>query len=1018
MSALALGAAFGCGAVAPRRSFAIRRARYARVRVAAVASGSEQPGSASGGHPSARARANLLATLADAESADAKAKKAKKAKKAAGADERSKKKSGAKKSGTSGRKKESGASSSQSSSSAGSRRASARTKKSAPKKTKPEWEVLHYEQPYIKTPPPTRRPWTAYPWDRPGVAGGPPKELDELRWSPNGNALMQIDRQTIPYNQFVKDLLAKDQIREIHWRRDGHDRYLIIYQDDRVGYVQVPQDDWVTTDLINKQPGLRIHEITEEGERDASTGEYMSAGDTSARLFTQYGVPLIGVGVVWFIVWSMNRFKGDFDDRQKMLELERREEALAKVENDQKLVALKTQLSLMDPTKSENDKALYEKIETELEVLRAKLQARARFAVSEEGGGPGGGQGAGGASSEEAVSGFMKVDGMKVIGKRDVAGADGEPADAVAEAMAAARAAKAEDEKAANERTVGGKRTFSNDATDERGLSTTMAGATAAQTAAIDERAEKDALRKKEERKQGKLRSKMKMRDESEIVKFADVAGIGDAKIELAEIVDFFRKPEKFKSSGAVVPKGVMLTGPPGCGKTLLARAVAGESGATFFSLTASEFVEMFVGVGAARVRDLFAQAKKQAPSIIFIDELDAIGRPRGAGGSGNDERDQTLNQLLVELDGFGSDAGVVVIAATNRVDVLDKALVRAGRFDRKVTVQPPTREGRLQILKVHVRDKPLNADVDLADLAAEMNGFTGAIIANVVNSACLAAAREGRDDVCAANFDAAVEAETLGKALPIDRGEANDRRLARVHAACAVATAILMRDVCRLNFVSIVPRETNLDGCVSLKDFPEVERPNAMTRSILTRHTRVCFVPQLAEEEHYGFDDLSFAAAPYTARAREVATMMVSAAGMGAGADARSNYVPATDQFMIADFLRSDVVEMLLRSTTAEAYFETDREARVMLQRQHAEARAFVKRQRAAIDALTEALYEKKSVDDEAIDAIVKRHAVPEPGRDEDGAFLSPEDRDRLEPWAGEMPEGSVPATNEWIET
>ena len=1014
MSALALGAAFGCGAVAPRRSFAIRRARYARVRVAAVASGSDQPGSASGGHPSARARANLLATLADAESADAKAKKAKKAKKAAGADERSKKKSGAKKSGTSGRKKESGASSSQSSSSAASRRASARTKKSAPKKTKPEWEVLHYEQPYIKTPTPTRRPWTAYPWDRPGVAGGPPKELDELRWSPNGNALMQIDRQTIPYNQFVKDLLAKDQIREIHWRRDGHDRYVIIYQDDRVGYVQVPQDDWVTTDLINKQPGLRIHEITEEGERDASTGEYMSAGDASARLFTQYGVPLIGVGVVWFIVWSMNRFKGDFDDRQKMLELERREEALAKVENDQKLVALKTQLSLMDPTKSESDKALYEKIETELEVLRAKLQARARFAVSEEGGGPGGGQGVGGQSGEEAVSGFMKVDGMKVIGKRDVDRADdGEPADAVAEAMAAARRAKEEDDARARRRS----QNATDNETNEQGLSTTMAGATAAQTAAIDERAEKEALRKKEERKQGKLRSKMKMRDESEIVKFSDVAGIGDAKIELAEIVDFFRKPEKFKLSGANVPKGVMLTGPPGCGKTLLARAVAGESGATFFSLTASEFVEMFVGVGAARVRDLFAQAKKQAPSIIFIDELDAIGRPRGAGGSGNDERDQTLNQLLVELDGFGSDAGVVVIAATNRIDVLDKALTRAGRFDRKITVQPPTREGRLQILKVHVRDKPLCADVDLADLAAEMNGFTGAIIANVVNAACLAAAREGRDDVCAANFDAAVEAETLGKTLPIDRGEANDRRLARVHAACAVATAILMRDVCRLNFVSIVPRETNLDGCVSLKDFPEVERPNAMTRSILTRHTRTCFVPQLAEEEHYGFDDLSFAAAPYTARAREVATMMVSAAGMGSSAESRSNFVPTTDQFMIADFLRSDVVEMMLRSTTVEAYFESDREARVMLQQQHAAARAFVKRQARAIDALTEELYQKKSVDDKAVEAILRQHAVPEP-EDEEGLFISPEDRDRLKPWAEEMPEGSVPATNEWIET
>jgi ATP-dependent Zn protease len=372
---------------------------------------------------------------------------------------------------------------------------------------------------------------------------------------------------------------------------------------------------------------------------------------------------------------------------------------------------------------------------------------------------------------------------------------------------------------------------------------------------------------------------------------------------------------------------------------------------------------------------------------------------------------------LLVELDGFGSDAGVVCVAATNRVDVLDKALVRPGRFDRKITVQVPTREGRLQILKVHVRDKPLNEDVDLYDLAAEMNGFTGAIIANVVNAACLSAAREGRDDVCAANFDAAVEAETLGKTLPIDRGEGNDRRLARVHASCAVATALLMKDACKLNFVSIVPRETNMDGCVSLKDFPEVERPNAMTRSILIRHTRTCFVPQLAEEEHYGFDDVSFAAAPYTARAREVATMMVVSGGM-AGSGSRLNYVPATDQFMIADFLRSDVVEMLLRSTTVESYFESDREARVMLQEQHAAARRFVKRQKAAIDALTDVLYEKKSVDDKEVDEILKAHAVPEPSEGSEDGFASPETRERLEPWTGIMPEGSVPATNEWIET
>ena len=855
-------------------------------------------------------------------------------------------------------------------------------------------------------------PWLPYPADRPGQAGGPPLSHDELRWSPNGNALLQTSRQTIPYNQFIRDLMD-NAIKEVHWiHQDALDRYFLVYNDDRVAYVQVPADDWMTTDLMNKN-GLKVFEITEEGERDMSTGEYMSASDNSAQLFTQYGVPLIGVGVVWFIVWTMNRFKGDFDDRQKMLEMQRREEAMAKVENDPRLTLLIQQRDAVDADASPADKERRERLDEEVEVLRAKLQARARFLISEEGGGPGGAQQGGGGESE-AVGKFMKVDGMRVIGKRD-ASDDG---DAVKSAMDAARRAKAEDDaKRAAKSTRGGGGGEGEGKGGGQPLDK-VKGMSQAESDALDEAADAEARKKvarDKERKTGKLGSKMKMRDESEVVKFTDVAGIGDAKIELAEIVDFFRKPEKFKASGAKVPKGVMLTGPPGCGKTLLARAVAGESGATFFSLTASEFVEMFVGVGAARVRDLFAQAKKQAPSIIFIDELDAIGRPRGAGGSGNDERDQTLNQLLVELDGFGSDSQVVCIAATNRIDVLDKALVRAGRFDRKITVQLPTQEGRLQILKVHVRDKPLAPDVDLLDLAAEMNGFSGAIIANVVNTACLAAAREGRQDICQANFDAAVEAEQLGKTLPIDRGEANDRRLARVHAACAVATVLLMKDVCKLNFVSIVPRETNLDGCVSLKDFPEVERPGAMTRAILTRHTRACFVPQLAEEEHYGFDDLSFAAAPYTARAREIATMMVTSAGM-AREGSRLNYVPATDQFMISDFLRSDVVEFLLRSTTADRYFESDREARAMLQEEHAAARRFVARQKAAIDAVADALFEKKSLDGEAVEEILRVHANPEP-EDEAGAF-SPEMRDRLEPWTEPMPEGSVPATNEWIET
>ena len=909
------------------------------------------------------ARANLLLQLSDVDGvAKEKKKKTKKKKKA---------EEGGK--ATEGGGKEGGA-------------ATAKAKKKKKRKEleggereKPDADENYFARAWVREPVKEGKvPWTPYDIRKPGTAHGEPVPLDKLRWSPNGNARLQIDRQTIMYQQFYLDLLRKD-VKEVHWCREGLDRYVIVYKDDRVAYCQVPTDEWMVTQLINRQ-GLLVKEITDEDEIDSSSDQsFISATDNAAALFTQYGVPLVGVGMVWFIVWTMNRFKGDFDDRQKLMEQERRKEAMAKVEQDPELQIWKDMVEKMDPEENPDE---YERATKKLEKLRAKLEARARFMISEEGGGPGGGP-SGGGGQEEAVDKFMKIGGMKVLGKKDQSDAG----DAVKDAMAAA--AKAKDEDAARK----------------------AAKKSGAKTAAEQEKDRPKA-------KQGKLRSKMIMRDESEVVKFTDVAGIGDAKLELAEIVDFFRKPEKFKASGAQVPKGIMLTGPPGCGKTLLARAVAGESGATFFSLTASEFVEMFVGVGAARVRDLFSQAKKQAPSIIFIDELDAIGRPRGAGGSGNDERDQTLNQLLVELDGFGSDSGVVCIAATNRVDVLDKALVRAGRFDRKITVRPPTQEGRLQILKVHVRDKPLADDVDLDDLAAEMEGFTGAIIANMVNVACLSAAREGRQDICQANFDAAVEAEMLGKMLPIDRGIENDRRIARVHASCAVATAVLLKDVCKLNFITIVPRETNLDGCVSVKDFPEIERPLTLTRGILTRQTRACFVPQLAEEEHYGFDDLSAAAAPYTARAREIVTMMVTAGGM-AKEGSMLNYIPTTDQVQVSDFLRTDVVEFLLRTTTVDKYFESDRQAREMLELEHRAARRFVRRQKAAIDAMTDALVEFKSLDDKMMAEIIEKHAVPEPEWEEEtGAYPDfPENRPRLTPYDGPMPENSVPATNEWVE-
>ena len=243
-------------------------------------------------------------------------------------------------------------------------------------------------------------------------------------------------------------------------------------------------------------------------------------------------------------------------------------------------------------------------------------------------------------------------------------------------------------------------------------------------------------------------------KDEKRKTTFADVAGADEEKEELAEIVEFLKDPKKFNELGARIPKGVLLVGPPGTGKTLLARAVAGEAGVPFFSISGSDFVEMFVGVGASRVRDLFDTAKKNSPAIVFIDEIDAVGRQRGAGlGGGHDEREQTLNQLLVEMDGFGANDGVIIIAATNRPDILDKALLRPGRFDRQVTVNYPDVKGREEILKVHSRGKPLGPDVDLATIAKSTSGFTGADLENLLNEAALLAARENKKAITEANI-------------------------------------------------------------------------------------------------------------------------------------------------------------------------------------------------------------------------------------------------------------------------
>jgi ATP-dependent metalloprotease FtsH len=364
---------------------------------------------------------------------------------------------------------------------------------------------------------------------------------------------------------------------------------------------------------------------------------------------------------------------------------------------------------------------------------------------------------------------------------------------------------------------------------------------------------------------------------------FADVAGIGAAKLELMEVVDFFLKPEKYVRSGSKVPRGVLLVGPPGTGKTLLARAVAGEAGVDFFSITASEFVEMFVGVGAARVRSLFEQARAAAPAIVFIDELDAVGRKRGGGGSGNDERDQTLNQLLSELDGFGATGAkrVVVIAATNRPDVLDAALVRPGRFDRKVFVPPPDASGRLEVLRVHTARKPVAPDVDWATLAAETRGFTGAALANLVNVAALLAAREQSPLIEGRHLLAALEAETLGKRLPpsaATRSEELMRRLA-VHRAAQALAAEALPELPGVELVSLEPRESSALGF--LRQLPDEAREASglFTAALLRDQLVAALLPRAAEALLLGGEGgLSTLNAPLLAHARSLARAAVDA--------------------------------------------------------------------------------------------------------------------------------------------
>ena len=373
----------------------------------------------------------------------------------------------------------------------------------------------------------------------------------------------------------------------------------------------------------------------------------------------------------------------------------------------------------------------------------------------------------------------------------------------------------------------------------------------------------------------GKTKAK-KYEPTTERVTFEDVAGIDEAKDELAEVVDFLRHPDKYRKLGAHIPRGVLLTGSPGTGKTLLARAVAGEAGVPFFSMAASEFVEMIVGVGASRVRNLFAQAKAAAPSIIFIDEIDAIGRSRGSGAfsGANDEREQTLNQILTEMDGFDASTGVIVLAATNRADVLDAALLRPGRFDRRVPVQAPDKPGREQILRVHTCDLPLALDVDLDALAATTAGMVGADLANLANEAALLAARRGHEQVTMGDFTDALEKIELGTARKLLLTPADKRRTA-YHEAGHALVGMLTPGADPIRKISIIPRTMSLGVTISA---PGSDRFNYDKQSLLA-HIEVATGGRAAEEVVYG--DETTGAESDIRQATQLARNMVGRFGM-----------------------------------------------------------------------------------------------------------------------------------------
>lgn len=467
-------------------------------------------------------------------------------------------------------------------------------------------------------------------------------------------------------------------------------------------------------------------------------------------------------------------------------------------------------------------------------------------------------------------------------------------------------------------------------------------------------------------------KSRAKMTGEGQVnVTFADVAGEDEAKEELAEVVDFLRNPSRYTAIGAKIPKGVLLVGPPGTGKTLLAKAVAGEAKVPFFSISGSDFVEMFVGVGASRVRDLFAQAKKNAPCIVFIDEIDAVGRQRGSGlGGGHDEREQTLNQLLVEMDGFGANEGIITLAATNRPDILDPALLRPGRFDRRVIVGRPDLRGRIAILKVHAKNKPLDPDVNLETIAKKVPGFTGADLANLLNEAALLAARQKRTTISMGDLEEASEKVSYGPERRSHKVGEEDRKITAYHESGHAIMATVLKDADPVHKVTIIPRGQAGGYTMML---PHEER-SFLTKSHLLAQLRVALGGRCAEQ--IIFNEISSGASGDLQQVTSILRKMIMEWGMSERLGPMV-FGEHQEQIFLGKQLGSErnygetvatIIDEEMHKYLNEAYEDTLRTLNENIDVLH---------------AMAEALLKVETIDHKQVENLFKYHSIYAPGEE-----------------------------------